>query len=111
MNDTDTSAARISDTEILFLLAQSGNDIYEAAASGCEQIGGMFANYRDKTVGPLTVRYGDQAGRWATHAGVIRKRKSRRTGFTAVMTQETKGHVFELGMFDHTVDERVQSDD
>lgn len=98
--DTNMASPRLSDPEIEFLLAEHSNDPYDTAASACETAAGTYASYRDKTVGPLSIRYGEQSQRLYDLAKNIRARRARITGFAAVSTQYSEDHIFELGMHD-----------
>lgn len=101
--DIDMTAPRLSDAEIEWLLDEHSQDAYDAAASACENAAGTYASYRDKTVGPLSIKYGEQSDRLYALAMNIRSRRSKVTGFAPVLTQYSTEHIFELGMHDNAV--------
>lgn len=101
VQDTDVSNPGLTDTEILWLIAQSGDDVYEAAAQSAEQRAASYASFRDKSVGPLSISYGDQSNRLLGVASTLRKRRGQITGFGPIMTQYSQQHLFEIGMHDY----------
>lgn len=101
--DTDMTSPRLSDAEISWLMGEHGNDVYDSAAAACENAAGTYASYRDRTVGPLSIRYGEQADRLYELAKNIRSRRGTITGFAPVLTQYSQTHLFEIGMHDNAV--------
>lgn len=100
VQDTDTAKALLSDAEIEFLSAEWKNP-YIAAAEAATIIGTHYSNYLDKTVGPLSIKYGDQAQRYFSLSQNLRQRGSQNTGALAVITQVDRLPTFTIGMGDN----------
>lgn len=57
IQDTHPERPLVQDTEIAFLLAQEGGNVWQAAARGLEVAASAFSRYRSRTVGDVTVVY------------------------------------------------------
>lgn len=101
IQDTDTSSMVLSDSEIMFLSTEFGND-YNAAAEAADIISARYGSFRDKTVGPLSIRYGDVTNRYVQLAKSLRKRASTNSGAVAVFTGTKRDPLFKIGMNDNT---------
>lgn len=100
IQDTDMSKATFTDSELNFMLAEEGN-AYAAAAMAAETQAGSFASLSDKTVGPLSIRYGDQANRWSKLASSLRARGGRSSGAKAINGNVVRDPLFSIGMHDN----------
>jgi len=101
VGDTDMSAPFCSDSEINYLLTETAQEPYAAAANLAEQIAARYSGKEDKVVGPLRLMHGQMAQRYYDLAKSIRERRRRKTGFTVQMTQTTDTHMFGIGQFDY----------
>jgi hypothetical protein len=99
LGDVDMSKSLFTDSEIEYLLTTQGN-AYAAAAEGALTFSARYTDLRDKTVGPLSVRYGDVAQRWATLAKSLSSRGSKNSGAKAITTQRSTVPAFARGMND-----------
>ena len=99
LGDTDMDTAVFTDSELQFLLDEF-SDVYLASAEAASRQAGVFAKFADKTVGPLSIRYGDQSSRWYELAKSLRGRGARQGGAVAIMTQSSTDHHFILGIHD-----------
>lgn len=90
---------KFSNEEIQYTLDREGNP-YAAAADLAMIMSGRYTDRRDKTVGPLSIKYGEIGDRWEKLATSIRKRASRSTGARVIMTQSSRQHYFTLGQHD-----------
>lgn len=88
LQDTNLERAMFTDSEIEFLLSENEN-VYEAAAEGAETQAAKYTELKDKTVGPLSIRYGTSSDRLTALANSLRRRRSRlgAAGALAITTQ------------------------
>lgn len=100
LQDTDTSKATLTDSEIQFLLDEYKN-AYSAAAEAALIISAQYAGIKDKTVGPLSIRYGDMVNRYTALSASLRKRATRTSGAAAVFTGTKRDPIFKIGMGDN----------
>lgn len=104
LHDRGPDTWLFSDEEIEFMLATQGN-IWGAAAELAIVQSTKYTDMRDKTVGPLSIRYGEVANRWLELAKSLRSRGSRNSGAVAIMTQKQRGrHYFRTGIHDIFID-------
>lgn len=106
LGDKIMDRATFTDSEIEFLLAENGDNAYFAAADLASTQSGSYSSYADKTVGPLSIRYGEQAKRWSTLSADLRKRGTRQSGARVVFTGQKavdRGPIFSIGMNDFPV--------
>lgn len=99
IHDTE-SPWLFSDEEIQYMLSTEGS-VYSAAAELAVVQSTKYTDRADKTVGPLSIRYGDLANRWLALAKSLRSRGGAQGGVFAVMTQSHVGHYFRLGGMDN----------
>lgn len=88
----------LTDEEIMFLIEEAGN-ADSAAADAADMIAGHLSTKADKTVGPLSIRYSDQAQSYALLATRLRSRAARGGG-GPILTQTDRGPLFWIGMSD-----------
>lgn len=94
----------LSDEEIFYLINEYGDPV-SAAVTGAQTIAGNYASRVDKTVGPLSIRYGELSMRYEDLANrLITSRKRGGSGASfgtrAITTQKTRVPYFQLGMHD-----------
>lgn len=99
MGDTDMSKALLTDSEISFILTEYPNP-YDAAAEGALTYAARYTDLKDKTVGPLSIRYGETVARWQNLAKSLARRSSRKSGALAITTQASTIPAFKRGMND-----------
>lgn len=87
-----------TDEEITYELSVTPNPIL-AAAELAERKSNSFSRMASKTVGPLTIRYSDQATGWATSAANLRRKAAR--GAKVVFTGGAHPRSFAIGMQDN----------
>lgn len=106
-SDMDRVRFLISDTadpwlftneEIVFTLSDQGG-IYQAAEELALVQSTKYTDKADKTVGPLSIKYGEVGERWLKLAQNLRRR-SGRSGAIAVTTQVSRDPHIRLGMHD-----------
>ena len=68
LGDTDTTTPLFSDDEIAYALSSNNNTVILAAIQLCDNMAVRLANKMDRTVGPASIRYGEQFQRWTTMA-------------------------------------------
>lgn len=88
-----------TDEEIDYQLSEMGS-VYLAAAELAMVQGASYTDRRDKTVGPLSIKYGEIGDRWYALAKSLRQRGARASGAIAITTQKTRAPYFTLGMHD-----------
>lgn len=82
LRDTVESQARISDEEIAWLLSENGNNVYNAAIAGADNIASSFSSQaRTKTVGALSITYEASAVEYRQLAKDLRLRRIRLGSF------------------------------
>lgn len=64
VGDTDTADQQISDEEIAYALAETGNVVYDAAAMVARAIAAKWAKKADKSVGGLSINYSQKHDRY-----------------------------------------------
>lgn len=97
---SDTSAPWLfTDEEIQYMIDNHGS-IYNAGVELSLVMVSRYTDKKNKTVGPLSINYGDIAERWLELSNSLRRRSSTTSGAKVVMTQKTKGHIFTIGMND-----------
>lgn len=104
LGDKNMDLAFFTDSEILFLLSENGGNAYFAAADLAVSQAGSYSSYADKTVGPLSIRYGEQANRWTALSKDLRTRGTRQSGAKVVFTGQNaldRGPIFKIGMNDN----------
>lgn len=95
----DASAPfHLTDEEIQFLISEAG-DANFAAADAADMIAAKLGARADKTVGPLTIRYSEQATNYYALATRLRQKASK-AGGGPVLTQTDRGPLFSIGMHD-----------
>lgn len=98
IGDTDSTNELLQDGEIAFLLSQANDDIYSAAASGCDVLASKFSSKSDtsKSVGDLSLstQYGSQAGQWREQAKMLRARAAISSPPTPTFYTTDAGEVF-----------------
>jgi hypothetical protein len=106
LSDTGASGTWLfSDEELNWQLEEAGS-VYAAAAEVAMIMSARYTDKRDKTVGPLSIKYGEIGDRWIKLAESLRKRGSRASGPIAIMTQKNTGSThFRLGMHDNDYSE------
>ncbi len=95
----------LSDEEIFFLLDTYGDPV-SAAITGARTISGNYAGLVDRTVGPLSIRYGDLAKRYDDLGDALLSSRARggsgkAYGVRAFTTQKSQTPYFTLGMHDY----------
>jgi len=94
--------AHLADEEINWLLTENSGNVYDAAASGAEQIAAEYSSKEDKMVGPLRLMHGNMADRFYALAKALRARKFERRGFVPLLTAPVRAApIFQLGMHDN----------
>lgn len=74
LDDIDESNQKMSDEGLLWLLSQESN-IYLAAALACDTLAARYrALVQSKSVGGLSISYGDRAAQYAEQAATLRAR-------------------------------------
>jgi hypothetical protein len=108
VGDTKQTSASLSDDEIAFLIAETGNvpDQYEAAAQAAEAMAAKMTalSATSKKVGDLSLTSdnGQSASGYLTRAAALRARLTTRIMFLPVVSEETAADpVFTLGMDDN----------
>lgn len=104
LGDKNMDQAIFTDSEINFLLTENGQNAYFAAADLATTQAGSYSSYADKTVGPLSIRYGEQANRWTALSKDLRSRGTRQSGAMVVFTGQKaldRGPIFSIGMNDN----------
>lgn len=61
IGDTDTNDQQLQDEEILFLLAQTSNDIYSAAILACRSIASIYSRQADQRIGDYSISASQKA--------------------------------------------------
>lgn len=90
IKDTDTNRQLMQDEEINWLISSEPN-IYFAAASAADTIAANFGAKASKTVGPLSISYGDQRDTYSSLADSLRTRGKRRgSGGGAIVLGSSK---------------------
>lgn len=94
----------LSDEEIFFLLDTYGDPV-SAAINGARTISGNYAGLVDRTVGPLSIKYGELAKRYDDLGDMLlssraRGGSSKAYGVRAITTQKSQAPYFTLGMHD-----------
>lgn len=98
----DTSAPwTFTDEEILYVIETQGN-VYAGAAELATIKATEYADKKDKTVGPLSISYGESSDRWLAVAKNLRGRSARSSGAKAITTQVDRAPYFSLGGHDST---------
>lgn len=66
LGDTDPEPGMylFEDTEVAYALGAEDSDIYRATAYLAMVMATRMANKRDRSIGPLSIRYGEQYRRW-----------------------------------------------
>lgn len=95
LGDTSTPWT-FTDEEILYVLETQGN-VYASAAELATIKATEYADKKDKTVGPLSISYGESSDRWLAVAKNLRGRSGRTSGAKAVVTQTQREPYFRLG--------------
>lgn len=90
-----------TDEEILYVLEQHGN-VYSGAMELATIKATEYADKKDKTVGPLSISYGESAERWLKVAASLRRRSASGGGAVAITTQNERAPYFRLGGQDYT---------
>ena len=93
-----------SDEEINYMIESQGN-VWSAAAELAIVQSTKYTDMRDKTVGPLSIKYGEISDRWLKLANSLRSRGSRNAGALAISTGKNIAPYFRLGMMDIHGDE------
>lgn len=101
VQDTNITAALLSDQEITYLSTKWKN-VFMAAAEAADVIGSKYVSYADKTVGPLRIRKSDLSQRYYDLGKSLRQRASRNTGALATLTATVRDPMFKIGMNDTT---------
>lgn len=99
MIDDREAPFRLSDQEVEFLISRHSSSEY-AAAEAAEVIGGQFSTKADKTVGPLSIKYSQQASSYFQLANALRTRAGG-VGGGPVLTQTSRPPLFGIGMHDN----------
>lgn len=100
LGDVDMSTAKFTDSEILFMLTEYDNP-YAAASELALTFAARYVDLRDKTVGPLSIRYGDVLSRWDALAKSLKRRAGAKSGLTVITTQTTRAKpIFTIGQND-----------
>lgn len=74
IDDIDEANQKMSDEGLLWLLSQE-SDVYLAAALACDTLAARYrAHVQSKSVGGLSISYGDLAGQYADQAAALRAR-------------------------------------
>lgn len=102
LQDTNLDTPMFTDSELLHLLEENSNTYY-AAAEAAEMQATRFSNARDKTVGPLSIKFGEQVNRWIDVATRLRKRARQGGAGGAILTQKRRDPYFTLGMHDNGI--------
>lgn len=90
VNDTDVSNPALTDNEVLYLLAEEGDDALRAAARAAEVLAAKASSEADtKQVGPLKLSYTYKARRYGELASVLWRRAN---------TSATSGGVYAGGI-------------
>lgn len=96
--DTNSSSQQITDEEIAFLLSESNDDTYLAAASVCDAMASKVAAKVDysRSVGDLSLstQYGAQMNTLLKRAENLRKQASRRRPPSVNFFTDSNGNVF-----------------
>jgi hypothetical protein len=100
LGDKNMSAALFTDSEILFVLSEFGSNAYFAASDLAATQAGSYSSIADKTVGPLSIRYGEQSNRWTALAKTLRTRGAGQSGAKALFTGNKRDPMFRIGMND-----------
>ncbi len=110
IGDTDTTTALLGDDEVDFCLTEEGSNIYRAAALAAETLASEYANKRSKSVGNLSIQYGDLVQRMEAKAKMLRKRAKTKVPVEVYSAGEDDGtHVWK-GMHDHATVEYEERD-
>jgi hypothetical protein len=91
---------KFSDEEITYALSLYNDNVFNGAAELANIMASKYTDRRDKTVGPLSIKYGDLSSRWDNLARSLRQRGKARGGARAIMTQRVRGPHFKIGMHD-----------
>jgi len=78
--DTTEDDHRVEDEEIDLTLAQTGSDIFFAAAMCCDFLSARFAAKGRRSVGALTIEYSQMASDYAARADSLREAGYNRPG-------------------------------
>lgn len=100
IGDKDMSNAVFTDSEIEFMLTEQGGNAYYAGADLAATQAGSYSSLADKTVGPLSIRYGAQSDRWSALSKNLRGRGSRMSGGKVISTATPREPMFRIGMND-----------
>jgi hypothetical protein len=102
LQDTNMDTAFFTDSEIEFTLTEYSSPYATAAELALVQ-SSKFTNLADKTVGPLSINYGNISERWLKFAASLRNRGRSGSGAQVIMTQVSRGPHVRLGMHDNPV--------
>lgn len=80
LGDTDTTDQRVSDEEIAFALAQTGNSTYGAAALCARALAGKYATLVDTTVETVSTKYSQLRDAFSKLATQLEAQGKRYTG-------------------------------
>jgi hypothetical protein len=89
---------RFTDEEIAYQLSVTPNP-YLSASELADRVASSYSQKASKTVGPLTIRYNDQASGWAATAARLRRRAAR--GAKVISTGGAHPRSFAIGMQDN----------
>lgn len=99
--DTNVISPKLSDEEIAYLLDEFKNP-YAAASEGAYIIAASYTDRADKTVGPLSIKYGEFADRWNKLGDKLSSRAGKTSGAKALTTQTKRSKpIFAIGMNDN----------
>lgn len=90
---------QISDQEISWILTQE-NNVFMAAAMAAETIATQYTGKPDKTVGPLSIKWGEMANRFFELAKNLRHRVRLQPG-APIRTGNLTHPLFSIGMTDN----------
>lgn len=72
LGDTDSSDPQLTDEEIAAFTTRYGG-VYFPAAAACDALASKYARYTSKTVGRLSIQYGERAEHYAKLADQLRR--------------------------------------
>ena len=104
LHDRGPSNWLFSDEEINYMIAQQGN-VWGAAGELAIVQSTRYTDMRDKTVGPLSIKYGEIADRWLKLANSLKSRGASNSGAMAISTGKGGRPYFRTGMMDIHGDE------
>lgn len=76
IGDTDTTDQQLSDEEITSMLADNSDNPYAAAIACAEGLVSKFSRKVQKSVGDLSISYGETANNYRTLLGDLRRKAS-----------------------------------